>query len=267
MNSDATSRRLSEASGLTVEALDGDGPPILLVHGFLMGNRQWDPNRDALQSFCRPILVQLLGHAGSPAPDNDAAYHPESYVDAFERLRAALAVESWCLCGYSLGGALTLRYALTHPERIDRHVFTNSTSALADDKLVATWKADAETSAGRIERGGHEAMARIPVHPRFARKLEPTLYQTLLAQAERHSPEGIAQTIRHTTPNASVRARLATNTVPALLINGTRERRFQRHAAFAEATMPQLTTARVEAGHGMTMEAPDAFAAALRSFL
>lgn len=245
----------------------GNGPPLLLVHGFLTGPAQWQANLAGLQTFCTPVTAALWGHAGAPSPADPRAYHPEAYVEGFERIREQLGLTRWHVLGYSLGAGLTLRYALDVPERVVAHAFTNSTSALADAEQQQAWRDGAEASAQRIEAGGQAAMERIPVHPRHARRLPEAIRSALNDAAAAHDPAGIANTLRHTNPYASVRDRLHRNQRPALLLCGTRERRFQPHRAFAETAMPQLQIADLDAGHGMNMEAPDAFNRALGSFL
>lgn len=252
---------------LSFQAHTGTGPPLLLVHGFLTGPAQWQANLPDLASFCTPVTVSLWGHAGAPSPTEPDAYHPDAYVAGFERIRERIGAEAWYLLGYSLGAALTLRYALDHPDRVIAHAFTNSTSALADIDQQRGWRDGAEASARRIESGGHDAMERIPVHPRHARRLPDAIRAALNEAAGAHDPMGIANTMRHTSPNASVRQRLGENERPALLLCGTRERRFRPHRAFAEAAMPRLAVAELDAGHAMNMEAPHAFNAALGAFL
>ena len=110
-------------------------------------------------------------------------------------------------------------------------------------------------------------MERIAVHPRHARKLPEPIYRALMADAARHDPVGIADTMLHTNPHTSVRDRLPENRRPALLICGTRERRFRPHREFLPGHMPRLRIADLDAGHGMNMEAPAAFAQALATFL
>ena len=102
------------------------GPHLLLVHGLLSSREQWTPNLAALTQHYRPVIVELLGHGRSPSPEDPAAYRPEAIVADLERIRSALGVERWLVCGQSLGAALTLRYALRHPERVIAQVFTNS---------------------------------------------------------------------------------------------------------------------------------------------
>lgn len=242
-------------------------PHLLLVHGFLTGPSQWLANLEALATVCTPVTVSLWGHAGAPSPGSPADYAPDAYVGAFEALREHLGVDRWFTLGYSLGAALTLRYALAHPDRIIAHAFTNSTSALADVEQQRAWQAGAAASAERIRRGGRAAMERIPVHPRHARRLPAPLFDALAGDAARHDPAGIAGTLQYTNPHASVRGRLAENVPPALLLCGTRERRFRPHREHLAEVMTNLRIADLDAGHGMNMEAPTDFNTALVEFL
>jgi 2-succinyl-6-hydroxy-2,4-cyclohexadiene-1-carboxylate synthase len=245
----------------------GRGPHLLLVHGFLTGPAQWSTNLPALSEHCTPITVSLWGHAGAPSPGDLDAYDPGHYVDCFEAIRRDLGVADWFLLGYSLGAGLTIRYALEHPERVLGHIFTNSTSALADEAQQRRWLDEADDTAARILQGGRAAMERIPVHPRHARKLPSAVFEALCAEAARHDPRGIANTLRRTSPLASVRARLGANVRPALLVCGTRERRFQPLRDYALAQMPHLQVADLDAGHGMNMEDPAGFNDAVAGFL
>ena len=245
----------------------GTGPYLLLVHGFLMGPNQWHPNLAALGEVCQPVVVDLLGHGRSPAPEDAGSYQPGAYVEAFQAIRQDLRAERWFLCGYSLGAGLTLRYALSHPQRIIGHAFTNSTSALADAEQVALWQAEGEESAARIMAGGAKAIERIPVHPRFARRIDPASRTLLLADAARLKPLGVANAIRHTTPAASVRAELGDNVRHALLLNGAQERRFQPHRQYIEQHMQQARIVDLDAGHAVNLEAAAAFNRALAEFV
>lgn len=253
--------------GLCYRVHPGTGPHLLLVHGFLTGPAQWRANLAELQRITTPVTVSLWGHAGAPSPADPAQYRPAGYVAGFDAIRREIGAERWYLLGYSLGAGLTLRYAFEHPERVLGHAFTNSTSAMADAEQRRAWRAGAAAAAKKIRAGGHEAMERIPVHPRHARRLPADIYEALQADAARHDPEGIAATMQHTNPGASVRERLAENRRPALLLCGARERRFRPHREFVAEAMPQLTIADLDAGHGMNMEAPGAFNAALVEFL
>ena len=249
------------------EVCDGDGPYLLLIHGFLSSKAQWLLNLEALGRVCRPVLLELYGHGASPAPTDAGRYETGSYAATIETIREELGAERWFVCGYSLGAAISIRYALTHPSRLHGHIFTNSASAFADPALADSWRANASTAAARIRNGGKAALERIAVHPKHARRLPPTVYDALVADAESISPAGIANAMERTMPTASVRGDLQRNTRPALLIQGRFEKRFAPHRAFAERAMPHLEVVAVDSGHAVNMQAADAFNAAVASFI
>jgi pimeloyl-ACP methyl ester carboxylesterase len=249
------------------EVHGGSGPFLLLVHGLLSGRSQWLPNLPALRTVARPVIVELWGHGRSPAPLDFCLYHPDRYVELFDEIRKALGAQRWFLCGQSLGAALTLRYALEHPERVLGQVFTNSTSALADAAWVAEARALAPALAGAIEREGTEALERMPIHPRHAKRIPPEVHRELLADAARVDPRGIARAFQVTVPESTVRERIGENRVPTLLVCGERESRFRPQREFAELRMPCLEVVRVDAGHAPNLEVPPAFDAAVTAFL
>lgn len=244
----------------------GSGPWLLLVHGMLSSRAQWRPNLEALSRVARPVVVELWGHGRSPAPEDPARYHPDAYVESFEELREELGAESWLLCGQSFGAAFTLRYALDHPDRVIAQVFTNSISALADEEWIARVRAGVVAQSEAIVRGGLAAIEQFPIHPLHAKRLPPESREALLGDAGLLDPRGVAATLRYTTPEASVRDRIAENRVPTLLVCGERESRFADHRQLAEKTMTQLEIVDIPAGHAVNIEAADAFNAAVVGF-
>jgi 2-succinyl-6-hydroxy-2,4-cyclohexadiene-1-carboxylate synthase len=242
------------------------GPYALFVHGFLSSRAQWRLNLPALAGVVRPVIVELWGHGRSPAPADPAAYFPAGYVEAFERLRRALGAERWMLCGQSFGAALTMRYALTHPERIAALVFTNSTAALAGDDWFKARRVSAMKQAEEIERNGMAAIQVLPVHPSHAKQLPPEVHEEMVKDAQRQSPQGIANSLRYTLANASVRAQVKDLRVPTLLVCGKRETRFAPLRAFAEQAIPGLQVVEADAGHAVNVEAAGVFNEAVAAF-
>jgi pimeloyl-ACP methyl ester carboxylesterase len=121
--------------------------------------------------------------------------------------------------------------------------------------------------AEEIERDSRAALERIRVHPRHARRLPPEFYAELLADAQLHTPRGIANTLRYTTPNVPVRERVKDLRVPTLLVCGERETRFLPNRAFAERTIPGLQVVGADAGHAVNIQAAEVFNTAVVGFL
>jgi pimeloyl-ACP methyl ester carboxylesterase len=105
-----------EARGARVRAfVGGEGPPLLLVHGF--GGAAW--NFTEMQPFLagrRLIVPDLPGHGGSAALP--AALTLRGFADAI----APLLDEPTDVFGHSLGGVVALRLAERHPDLVRRVV-------------------------------------------------------------------------------------------------------------------------------------------------
>ena len=119
---------------------DPDGIPVVLVHGGPGGGhvpammRPFDPGR------YRMVLVDQRGcgrstpHASDPRVGLEANTTGHLVAD-MERLRDALGIDRWVVCGSSWGTTLGLAYARSHPDRvlgmILRSVTTYSASEIA----------------------------------------------------------------------------------------------------------------------------------------
>lgn len=243
------------------------GPFLLLVHGLLSSRAQWLANLSALTSFCRPVVVELFGHGRSPAPEDPALYAPENYVREFEAIRRELGAERWFICGHSLGAALTLRYALDHPDGVIAQVFTNSMSALAGADWSARVLPIMQAQATRIEGDGRKALEVHPLNPSNSKRLPEQVRAALAADYKLHDPHGVALTGVFTVPTSSVRDRVAATVVPTLMVVGEREKAFQGQALYAELTIPGIEVVRLDAGHAVNAEAAGPFNQAVTRFL
>lgn len=98
---------------LNVNRYGGNGPEVLLVHGTGASSREFAQVIDDLAEVMQPITVDLRGHGDSDKPDT--AYHYDEYERDLERLLAVLELDRPIILGHSLGGIVTLRWAMRHP--------------------------------------------------------------------------------------------------------------------------------------------------------
>ncbi|MES1990915.1 MAG: alpha/beta fold hydrolase [Pseudomonadota bacterium] len=245
---------------------DAPGPYLLLVHGFLSSRAQWRANLAGLREFCRPVIVELWGHGRSPTPENADAYSVRSYIEIFEKIRQSLGVEHWLICGQSFGAGLTIQYALAHPDRIFKQIFTNSISALSAPGVMGNDR-ERVVRAAALEAGGTAAIEALPFHPRQAERFAPHIKQEMIDDAALISPTGIANAIRFTSPELSVIDRFADIDVPTLLMNGVWEKAFQPLRNRAVELLPSLQVVDVEVGHSVNVEAPALFNEAVGRFI
>jgi pyruvate dehydrogenase E2 component (dihydrolipoamide acetyltransferase) len=99
-----------------LELGDGDGIPVLLVHGFGADLNTWMFTQPALAAGRRVVALDLPGHGGS-AKEVDGG-DAEGLTDAVEGALGALGIERVHLVGHSMGGAIAALAALRRPERV-----------------------------------------------------------------------------------------------------------------------------------------------------
>ncbi len=105
----------------------GQGAPVILLHGLAASLFDWTSLLPALASSrYAAYALDLLGHGESYKPSNLADYHIENVFDHFcfwlESLNLA---EPLILVGHSLGGYLSMEFALRYPERVRALVLAN----------------------------------------------------------------------------------------------------------------------------------------------
>ncbi len=244
---------------------DTGRPPLLLVHGLLSSRNHWSPN-EALSDHFRLVRIDLPAHGLSPAPKDPDDASPEALVEAIEVVRERLMIENWHICGQSFGAALTLRYALTFPDRVICQVFTNANGALRE-----TWTSDLDNrnqaQISDIRRNGHAAMRRMAYHPCHAKRFRPDMVQTLSRDADATDVNGIALLLEAATPNLSVRSRLGELRMPTLLVNGLWEKQFQAARGWIGQMHSHIEVRDLEGGHSINIECPDDFNSVVLQFL
>jgi pyruvate dehydrogenase E2 component (dihydrolipoyllysine-residue acetyltransferase) len=100
-----------------LEIGDGDGVPILFVHGFGADLNTWMFNQPALAEGRRAISFDLPGHGGSTKVV-DGPIDAAGFAAAVDRALAALGVERVHLVGHSMGGAIVLSFASRQSHRV-----------------------------------------------------------------------------------------------------------------------------------------------------
>ena len=108
-----------ERAGLKLHYFEtGEGPPVLLIHGWGgRARRQWHNVIADLRGSYHFYALSLRGHGRSEeVPDPE--YSWIDLVEDCEELRHVVGVERWTVVGYSLGGIVALQYAALFPDRV-----------------------------------------------------------------------------------------------------------------------------------------------------
>lgn len=139
---------------LHVERYGQGGPAVLLVHGFGTCAFVWRNIGPTLATAnLTAFAVDLFGYGESDRPF-DADYGIAAQAEYLDRGLTALRVSRATVVGLDLGGAVALRFAAAHPERVDKLVLINPVAldAIPADDVKSLQKNTARY-AFRVSRG------------------------------------------------------------------------------------------------------------------
>jgi len=133
------------ANGIDIHLrLGGNGPPLLLLHGFPQTHVIWHKVAPELAKRYTLVMPDLRGYGDTEKPPSAVDHTPYSKrtmaLDAVELMRS-LGFEQFFVCGHDRGGRVGHRLAVDHPQCVARlmvldisptlRVFENTDMALA----------------------------------------------------------------------------------------------------------------------------------------
>jgi 2-succinyl-6-hydroxy-2,4-cyclohexadiene-1-carboxylate synthase len=250
--------------------MQGDGPPLLLLHGFTGSTRSWGRFADILAAHYRLILVDLIGHGATAAPAEVARYTMPAVVYDLHALCDCLGLAQTAVLGYSMGGRTALHFAAAEPARVSRLLLIGATAGLADPAERAARVHSDEALAARIESDGLAAFvdswAAQPIFATQTQTLSPAELAAQRRQRLSGSAIGYANSLRGMGSGAqpSLWGRLSTLTMPVTLVAGEHDRKFCTIADNLAAELPDVRVRQIaDAGHAAQLERPQSTAAAL----
>ena len=108
-----------EVGGKNIQYLkmgEGEGPPLLLLHGFGGDINIWVFNQEALSADRTVYALDLPGHGQSSKDVGEGDL--DSLVDAVAGFMDTQGIEKAHIFGHSMGGAVAGSFAIKHPERV-----------------------------------------------------------------------------------------------------------------------------------------------------
>lgn len=104
---------------------EGNGKPIVLIHGFAGGKEYWDKVLPDLAKENRVIALDLPGHGGSGM--GKESYSIEDMADVIKDFLDHLGLKKVTMFGHSLGGYITLAFAELYPQYLNGFSLIHST--------------------------------------------------------------------------------------------------------------------------------------------
>lgn len=249
-------------------AVEGQGPPLVLLHGFPLSRAMWSAQVAALRDRFAVITPDFRGFGESDPPGDPEHTTMDTYAGDVLRLLDALGYDRVILGGLSMGGYVLFRVLARAADRIGALVIADS-------------RAGADSDEGRQRR--HAAIARIRAEGTagFLTDFVAGLVGST-TKAQRPRVVEAVKRICGSPPESALtgalgamasrpdsRPLLASITVPTLVLVGDEDMLTPQDAAkeMASAIRGARLVTIPAAGHLSNLEAPEVFNNALLDFV
>jgi len=164
-------RRLA-AAGVTLAVLDeGEGPPVLLLHGFPDSSRVWRSQVPALvEAGLGVVAPDLRGFGNSDRPDGVDAYRVRHSVADLVAILDHLEIERAHVVGHDWGAGVAWALAAFVPDRVDRLVVMS----------VGHPNALREPTLEQREKGWYQLLFQFPEAEDLVRRNDWKLFREVL---------------------------------------------------------------------------------------
>ena len=273
---DGLRHRYVEVAGIgTHYVVAGQGPPVVLIHGLGSSSATWQRTIEPLADRHTVYALDMPGHGDSEKPD--IQYSLAAGVDYLDAFLDAMDVPRAALVGNSMGGLLSLGFALERPARVARLALVDA-AGLGRELALLLRLASLPVVGELMRRGSVFGYARALMREA---SYEGGVTWSVLANAlrgARIAPEASRaelNTLRHGANFRGVRPdyilldRLPELAMPLLIVWGAQDKVLPvAHAYAAARRKPSAQTVVLDGcGHWPQLEQAEEFNRILRAFL
>jgi len=190
MSASATSKEYQASNGIFFR-IEGDGEPLLLLHGAMAAGAMFDPLIELLRDRFRMLIPDLRGHGKSG--NLDGPYDVATLASDLDIVLAEARFDPCAVMGYSHGGAVAQQLAHARP------------AAVSKLTLACTYACNVSTLRERFECG---------VFLTLLRFLSPGVLAKLIFQPSKTTPTGAVGLTREQAE--WMQSILAANRAPAM---------------------------------------------------
>jgi pimeloyl-ACP methyl ester carboxylesterase len=251
--------------------ISGDGPALVLAHGYLATKAMWTAQAEALSQRYQLIVYDIRGHGSSGAPPvDDRGYSIDNLVADQKALMDHLGIEEAIIGGLSLGGMIAMRFALKHAGSARALLLCDTSAGMGLEGQFAAnrFMLEALVRTQGVKTVLRAFYAQSPHRIGLASRNQlPVGVQAFIDGLEGMSPDGFLGVARAAGDAPSVLARLPEITCPTMILTGDndffRDASQDMHARLPTARFVTITNS----AHGTCVWQPAAFTAAVLDFL
>jgi len=252
--------------------LAGSGTPFVMIHAGIADCRMWDSEFETFSQSHQALRFDMRGYGKSLPVEGEF-----NIQDDLEALLAKLDIPSpVILMGCSMGGGLSIDFALSHPERVAKLILVGSDPAGLE--LEAEWPDELfAQSEAAFEAGDMERVAELDMQIWFdgpGRSRHDVDSQArgkayvMAKLVTEHELKGIGTHVRKTEARPAAES-LHELTMPALIVIGENDLPYLKLAAdYMTEKLPAATKLLIpDGGHLPNLEHPQVFRTAVRDFI
>lgn len=255
----------------TVHQEDENLPSLVLLHGFMGSEENFDHLLPSLKVFCNPITIDLLGHGKTEGAELHYRFSTKEQVADLTKLISEQLKIPLFLYGYSMGGRLALQLALHRPDLYKGLILESSTFGIeGETERQARQALDAKRSddiMGNFE-GFLENWKQLPLFN--SSTADESLLQKVDKIQRHQNPFWLANSLQGfgTGTMPCVRDRLNELTIPVQLAAGEKDTKFVHINRLMEKEMPEGKLHTVKnAGHRVHLDEPGKLVSVIDEFL
>ena len=149
------------------------GKVVILIHGATDNHKVWNPQIESLAREHTPIAVDLPGHGESQGSGNTQV---SEYREFMKRFVDALGLTEFVLAGHSMGGSISMDFALRYPGVTGLILVGSSASWEIPQESIDLWKSDPQAARDRgaeLSFGKNTPKSIIEQHEKDAAGINP----------------------------------------------------------------------------------------------
>lgn len=129
------SSKFLELDGMQVHyKIEGEGKPVVLIHGTGANLQTWNGWTDSLVKNNYKVIRLDMPAFGLTGPRKDSDYSSKAYVDFLHRFMQKIGIDTFALAGNSLGGEIAWKYALAYPANVSKLILVDPAGFYSKEK-------------------------------------------------------------------------------------------------------------------------------------